>query len=76
MCRLPLSFQSAVGFEYAGKTEKHASQKGDVATRIFVQMCTGLELESLQHAENVQLLKQETQGVSNGNYLFPLETNL
>lgn len=21
-------FQSAVGFEYAGKTEKHASQKG------------------------------------------------
>lgn len=26
----PVSFQSAVGFEYAGKTEKHASQKGDV----------------------------------------------
>lgn len=25
------SFQSAVGFEYAGKTEKHASQKGDVS---------------------------------------------
>lgn len=26
---LPLWFQSAVGFEYAGKTEKHASQKGE-----------------------------------------------
>lgn len=30
MLLLPLSFQSAVGFEYAGKTEKHASQRGDV----------------------------------------------
>lgn len=29
-------FQSAVGFEYAGKTEKHASQKGDVQTRWYV----------------------------------------
>lgn len=32
MLLLPLSFQSAVGFEYTGKTEKHASQKGDVPT--------------------------------------------
>lgn len=26
--------QSAVGFEYAGKTEKHASQKGNALTRL------------------------------------------
>lgn len=49
---LPVSFQSAVGFEYAGKTEKHASQKGDVLicyvfakllvlTSLDMQQCPG-----------------------------------
>lgn len=44
---LPVSFQSAVGFEYAGKTEKHASQKGDVIIYLFAKLLvlTSLDMQ-------------------------------
>lgn len=60
-------FQSAVGFEYQGKTEKHASQKGKVVNfahqtpfviRVF-QKIGKIDLHSLIACEGPCLVKPQ-----------------